>query len=99
MGWKLVINNCFDYPKPLRSNSWHNYLKGISFCGGFRVSTHAADQNLLPHLQNIRRDGILCRFLTENRTKKQHIPDPLYKTQKQIENVQDQRIFPWQYVD
>lgn len=88
-GWKLVVNNCVNKPKPLWSNSWYNYLKGEAFVEVF-VSPYAADHNLLPHLQNIHRDGTPRCFLLQKTEK--HAPDPLSKTQTQlqhqVENVQ-----------
>ncbi|KAF0044558.1 hypothetical protein F2P81_003716 [Scophthalmus maximus] len=98
--WKLVVSNCVDKSKPPRSNSRYNYLKGEALVEVFfKVSPYAADHNLLPHLQNIYRDGTQV-FPPSEEKKHTHIPGLLSKTEKQlqrqIERVwhtsQDQRI-------
>ena len=82
-GWKVFVGNCADKSKPPRSNSRYNYLKGEAFCGGFKVSPYAADHNLLPHLQNIYRDGAQV-FPPSDREEKKYASCP--RTEKQLQH-------------
>lgn len=74
-----------------------------SFCGDFKVSPYAADHNLLPHLQNIYRDGTArSRVSSYSKTR----PRPPFQDTETIttsivkvrHTSQDHRVvvFPWQ---
>lgn len=59
------------------------------------MSPYAADHNLLPHLQNISRDGTLHSSVSSCR--KKHVPDLLFKTVKQLQHQKEkvQQLFLW----
>ncbi|KAL7380785.1 hypothetical protein ABVT39_024019 [Epinephelus coioides] len=59
-------------------------FSGRSFCEDFKVSPYAADHNLLPHLQNIYRDGTPRSSVSSYR--KKHVPDLLSETEKQLQH-------------
>ncbi len=54
-----------------------------SFCRGSKMSSYAADYNLLPHLQNISRDGTLHTSVPSCR---KHVPDLLSETEKRLQH-------------
>lgn len=74
------------------------------FCGDLKVSPYAADHNLLPHLQNIHRDGTQCSSVSPYR---KTCPRPPVRDRETITTSNRKSaahfpgsegwVFPWQW--